>query len=184
MPWLEVEQQNAEKAYCQITKRFTELANDFLVSARNLGSADMAYLPQGLESEQDFRVRSEFRFYEYLELVSPASPVRYAADLILGILWAHRVIAAEAHEFLDRLLETNSERVRNDLENRVTESRRRLEAEIRALLRGLSAVSERALARARTAHAAGTAAVAASLQKLANIEVELTRLSSTSNRSS
>jgi GTP-binding protein EngB required for normal cell division len=184
MPWLEVEQQNAEKAYCQITKRFTELANDFLVSARNLGSADMAYLPQGLESEQDFRVRSEFRFYEYLELVSPASPVRYAADLILGILWAHRVIAAEAHEFLDRLLETNSERVRNDLENRVTESRRRLEAEIRALLRGLSAVSERALARARTAHAAGTAAVAASLQKLANIEVELTRLSSASNRSS
>ena len=184
MPWLEVEQQNAEKAYCQITKRFTELANDFLVSARNLGSADMAYLPQGLESEQDFRVRSEFRFYEYLELVSPASPVRYAADLILGILWAHRVIAAEAHEFLDRLLETNSERVRNDLENRVTESRRRLEAEIRALLRGLSAVSERALARARTAHAAGTAAVAASLQELANIEVELTRLSSASNRSS
>jgi hypothetical protein len=184
MPWLEVEQQNAEKAYCQITKRFTELANDFLVSARNLGSADMAYLPQGLESEQDFRVRSEFRFYEYLELVSPASPVRYAADLILGILWAHRVIAAEAHEFLDRLLETNSERVRNDLENRVTESRRRLEAEIRALLRELSAVSERALARARTAHAAGTAAVAASLQELANIEVELTRLSSASNRSS
>ncbi len=184
MPWLEVEQQNAEKAYCQITKRFTELANDFLVSARNLGSADMAYLPQGLESEQDLRVRSEFRFYEYLELVSPASPVRYAADLILGILWAHRVIAAEAHEFLDRLLETNSERVRNDLENRVTESRRRLEAEIRALLRELSAVSERALARARTAHAAGTAAVAASLQELANIEVELTRLSSASNRSS
>jgi len=184
IPWLESEEQNAEKAYCQITKRFTELANDFLARARNLGSADMAHLPKELESEQDFRVRSEFRFYEYLELVSPASPVRYVADLILGILWAHRVIAAEAHEFLDRLLETNSERVRNDLENRVTESRRRLEGEIRSMLRELSAVAERALARARTAHAAGTAAVTSSLQRLANIEAELTGLSSTSNGSS
>ena len=144
----------------------------------------MAYLPAELELEQDFRVRSEFRFHEYLELVSPASPVRYVADLILGVLWAHRVIAAEAHEFLDRLLETNSERVRNDLENRVTESRRRLEAEIRSMLRELSAVAERALARARTAHAAGTAAVTSSLQRLANIEAELARLSSTSNGSS
>ena len=30
IPWLEGEEQNAEKAYCQITKRFTELANEFL----------------------------------------------------------------------------------------------------------------------------------------------------------
>jgi len=181
VPWLEGEEQNAEKAYCQITKRFTELANDFLERARNLGSADMAYLPKELKSEQDFRVRSEFRFHDYLELVSPASPVRYVADLVLGILWAHRMIGAEAHEFLDRLLETNSERVRNDLENRVTESRHRLEAEIRAMLRELSAVAERALARARAAHAAGKAAVTSSLQRLARIEAELAGLSSTSN---
>ncbi len=181
LPWLEGEEKNAENAYCQITKRFTELANDFLAKARHLGSADMAYLPEELESEQDFRVRSEFRFYEYRELVSPASPVRYVADLILGILWAHRVIAAEAHEFLDRLLETNSERVRNDLENRVTESRRRLEAEIRAMLRELTATAERALARARSAHATGTATVEMSLKRLAAIEDELLRISDTSD---
>ena len=62
MPWLEVEQQNAEKAYCQITKRFTELANDFLVSARNLGSADMAYLPQGWNRSKTFASALNFAF--------------------------------------------------------------------------------------------------------------------------
>jgi hypothetical protein len=181
MPWLESEEQNAEKAYCQITKRFTDLANDFLARARNLSSADMAYLPKELEAEQDFRTRSEFRFNAFISLAMPASPLRYVADLILGIVWAHSVIAANAHEFLDLLLETNSERVRNDLENRVTESRRRRESEIRAMLRELSAVAERALARARTAHAAGTAAVELSLKRLTDIEAELVRLSETSD---
>jgi dynamin family protein len=181
MPWLEGEQQNAEKAYCQITKRFTDLANGFLAQARHLGSAEMAYLPKELESGQDFRTDSEFRFYEYIELASPASPLRYVADLLLGLVFAHSVIAADAHEFLDRLLETNSERVRNDLEHRVTESRRHLEAEIRAMLRELSAVAERALARARTAHAAGKAAVELSLQRLAAVEAELVGLSEASN---
>ena len=180
MPWLEAEEKNAEAAYCQITKRFTDLANDFLASARSLGSAEMAYLPRELEPEQDFRTRSEFHFHEYIELASPASPVRYVADLILGLVFAHSVIAADAHELLDRLLETNSERVRNDLEHRVTESRR-LEAEIRAMLRELSAVAERALARARAAHAAGAAAVEMSLKRLAAVKAELQRLSDTSD---
>ncbi len=181
MPWLEAEEKNAETAYCHITKRFTDLANDFLAGARSLGSAEVAYLPKELEPEQDFRTRSEFHFHEYIELASPASPVRYVADLILGMVFAHSGIAADAHELLDRLLETNSERVRNDLEHRVTESRRRLEAEIRAMLRELSAVAERALARARAAHAAGAAAVEMSLKRLAAVEAELQRLSDTSD---
>jgi hypothetical protein len=181
MPWLKTEERNAENAYCQITKRFTDLANDFLARAGGFGSAEMAYLPKALEPEQDFRTRSEFHFHEYIELANPASPVRYVADLILGVVFAHSVIATDAHEFLDRLLETNSERVRNDLENRVTESRRRLEAEIRGMLRELTAVAERALTRARNAHAAGAAAVEMSARRLAAVEDELLRISDTSD---
>jgi len=180
MPWLESEERNAENAYRQITRRFTDLANDFLARARNLGSAETAYLPNELELEQDFRIPSEFRFHDYIELANPASPVRYIADLILGMAFAHSVIATDAHEFLDHLLETNSERVRNDLENRVTESRRRLEAEIRAMLRELSAIAERALARARSAHSAGAATVEMSLKRLAAVEDELLRISDAS----
>jgi predicted GTPase len=176
LPWLEAEEKNTEDAYCQVAKRFTDLANDFLTSARTLGSAHMASLPKELEPEQDLRTRSEFRFHEYIELAAPASPVRYVADLILGMVLAHGVIATDAHEVLDRLFETNSERVRNDLENRITGSRRRLEAEIRATLREMSAVAERALARARISQAAGAARVEMSLKRLAAVEDELLRI--------
>ncbi len=177
MPWLETEKTNGEEAYLKIAKRFAELTTDFLSKTRSIGSSELEYLPKELTAEQSFRTRSEFRFYDYIDVADPASPVRYAADLVLGAIWAHSLIAAAAHDFLDLLLETNSERVRNDLEERVTKSRHCLEAEIRAVLRETSAVAERALARARTAHAAGAPSVESSLKRLADIEAELARLS-------
>jgi len=177
MPWLETEKTKGEEAYRKIAKRFTDLTTDFLSKTRGIRTSELEYLPKELDAEQDFRTRSEFQFYEYVVLAIPASPIRYVADLMLGAVWAHSVIDADAHAFLDLLLETNSERVRNDLEERVTKSRRSLEAEIRAVLRELSAVAERALARARTAHAAGAPSVESSLKRLAGIEAELACLS-------
>jgi hypothetical protein len=177
MPWLETEKMKGEEAYRKIAKRFADLTGDFLSKARGIGTSELAYLPRELNAEQDFRTRSEFRLYKFIDLAMPASPVRYVADLILGAIRAHSVIEADAHEFLDLLLETNSERVRNDLEERVTKSRHCLEAEIRTVLRELGAVTERALGRARTAHAAGATTVESSLKRLAGIEAELVRLS-------
>ncbi len=177
MPWLEAEKIKGEEAYRKIAKRFTDLTADFLSKTRGIRTSELEYLPKELTADQDFRTRSEFQFYEYIVLAVPASPVRYVADLALGVVRAHSVIDAGAHAFLDLLFETNSERVRNDLENRVTKSRRSLEAEIRAVLRELSAVAERALARARAAHAAGAPSVESSLKRLAGIEAELARLS-------
>jgi len=177
MPWLEAEKMKGEEAYRKIAARFTDLTSDFLSKTRGIGASELAYLPRELNAEQDFRTRSKFRFYEFIDVAMPASPLRYLADLALGAIQAHSVIDAHAREFLDLLLEINSERVRNDLEERVTVSRRHLEAEIRAVLRELGAVTERALARARTAHAAGATAVESSLKKLADIEAELNCLS-------
>jgi hypothetical protein len=177
MPWLEAEKIKGEEAYRKIAKRFADLTTDFLSRVRGIGTSELAYLPKELNAGQDFQTRSEFRFYEYIHLAMPASPVRYVADLALGAVRVHSAIDAGAHDFLDLLLETNSERVRNDLENRVTESRHCLEAEIRIVLRDLSAVAEQALAHARTAHAAGAPSVESSLKRLASIEAELVRLS-------
>ncbi|MFZ3262393.1 MAG: dynamin family protein [Terriglobales bacterium] len=176
LPWLESAETKGEEAYRKIAQRFTDLTTDFLSKTRGIGASELAYLPGELSAEQDFRTRSEFKFYDHSLLAKPVSPVRYAADLALGAIRAHALIDANAHDFLDLLLETNSERVRNDLEECVTKSRRFLEAEIRAMLRELSAVAERALARARTAQAAGAAAVESSLKNLAAMEVELARL--------
>jgi GTP-binding protein EngB required for normal cell division len=177
MPWLETQKIKGEEAYRKIAKRFTDLTTDFLSRTRGIRTSELDYLPGELNAGQDFRTRSEFQFYEYTVLAVPASPPRYIADLMLGAFRAHSVIDADAHAFLDLLLETNSERVRNDLEDRVTRSRRSLEGEIRAVLRELSEVAERALARSRSAHAEGGPSVKSSLTRLAGIEAELSRLS-------
>src|ERR1019366_7905156 len=137
-------------------EEITDLTTDFLSKTRGSRTSELEYLPRELNAEQDFRTRSEFKFYDYIVLANPASPVRYVADLARGAIRAHSLIDADAHAFLDLLLETNSEGVRNDLEERVTKSRRCLEAEIRAVLRELSAVAERALARAPPAPPPGT----------------------------
>jgi GTP-binding protein EngB required for normal cell division len=175
MPWLESEKKNAEEAHRRIAKRFMDLANDFLSRVRSLGT-ELANLPKKMHTEQNFRTRSGFQFYEFVHLARPASPLRYAADLVLGSIRAHATIDADAREFFGLLLETNSERVRNDLEQRVEENRRHLEAKIRSMLRELGTVAERALTRARSAHAAGTVAVESSLRRLARVEADVAHL--------
>ena len=172
MPWLEGEKKNAEEAYGRMAKRFAGLANDFLAKVRSSGN-QLTQLPEEMDSEQDFRTRSEFRFYEFIHVAMPASPVRYVGDLMLGSIRAHGAIDGDVHRFLDLLLEANSERVRNDLEQRVTESRCSLEGEIRGMLRELGGVAERALSRARATHTAGEATVESSLRRLAGVEAEL-----------
>jgi len=175
-PWLKAEENQAREAYCRIAERFTRLANDFLLKVRTFRDADLAYLPKELNREMNFRAGAEFQFYEFVHVAIPASPFRYLADLVSGMVRAHSMIDSDAHQFLDRLLETNSERVRNDLENQIVQSRRELEAEIRTVLRESSAVAERALARARRAQAAGEAAIQSSLRRLAEAEAEVRKL--------
>jgi len=175
-PWLKKEEEEARDAYCRIAERFTRLANDFLLKVRTFGDADLAFLPKELNRDEDLRVGAEFHFYEFVHVAMPASPFRYLADSISGLVRAHFVMDSDADRFLDRLLETNSERVRNDVENQVTKSRKELEAEIRNVLRESSGAAERALAHARSAHAAGEAATKSSLRRLAEVEAEVRRL--------
>jgi len=63
----------------------------------------------------------------------PASPVRYVADIVLGLARGQSVIDRHTMEFLEYLLEMNSSRVQSDLMDRVEESQAQLEAEIRKL---------------------------------------------------
>jgi hypothetical protein len=69
-------------------------------------------------------------------------------------------------EYLDRLMTTNSARMANDLSNRVEESQRRVEADIRARLSHLVSSAERALERARAQQASGVEAVSAAISNL------------------
>ncbi|MFY9950816.1 MAG: dynamin family protein [Candidatus Sulfotelmatobacter sp.] len=176
VPWLKPEQEEGEKEYRRIATRFVEMANEFLKKLANAGIPELARMPHALDPESGFRVRSEFTFLEFIDVAQPASPVRWLADLVLGLVGARWVIKNEARSFLSRLLEFNSTRVQSDVLNRVQDSRAKLETEIRKLLHEVSRIAEQALVRARKVKEDGEPAVQAELSRLDGLEHEVTAL--------
>jgi GTP-binding protein EngB required for normal cell division len=169
-PWFESEAEFADAEFRKTAKRFVELANEFL---RRLGESDLPgldELPQYLDVEQRLRTKSQFRFYVIERVAAPASPLLFISDLVLGGMGIRGHIVHGARAFLDQLLEVNASRVQSDVDERLRESRKKLEREIRALLRDASGVVDRALARARAARAAGTPAVQAACARLDGFE--------------
>jgi hypothetical protein len=176
-PWLETEQNAAEQEYRKVAARFVGIGNDFLRKLSASGVPELARMPNALDSEKGFRVPSRFTFEQLLRVSLPASPLRYLADVFLGIVQAFVVIEGEAREFLDHLVDMNSTRVQSDVVNRVQESRGQLEVEIRKLLHEVSRIAEQALNRARVAQCEGTAAVEAALARLNAVERAIQSLS-------
>jgi len=176
LPWLRPEQEEAEKQYRRVALRFVEMANEFLKKLADAGIPKLARMPHALDPDRRFRVRSQFTFIEFIEVAQPASPLRWLADLILGLVGARKIITKDAREFLVRLFETNSIRVQSDILNRVQESRGKLEAEIRQLLHEVSRIAEQALARAKKVREEGAPAVQAALQRLESLEREVRAL--------
>lgn len=170
LPWLQAEQSAAEAEYRKVAARFVGIGNEFLRKLSASGVPELARMPNALDSEKGFRVRSRFTFEELLHVSLPASPLRYLADVFLGVLRLFGVIEREAREFLDHLVEMNSTRVQSDVVNRVQESRGQLEVEIRKLLHEVSRIAETALDRARAAISAGAPAVEAAIARIDAIE--------------
>ena len=178
VPWLKPEQEEAEKEYRRVALRFVEMANEFLKKLANAGIPELARMPHALDPESGFRVRSEFTFLDFIEVAQPASPLRWLADLALGLVGAGKIIKNDAQRFLARLLEFNSTRVQSDILNRVQESRAKLETEIRKLLHEVSRIAEQALARAKRVREEGAPAVEAELRRLDSLEQEVRGLGS------
>ena len=172
-PWLESEAMFAGEEYHKTAKRFVELANEFL---HRLGETDvpgLEELPEDLGTDQGLSVRSQFYFNVIERVAAPASPFLFIWDLLLGALGLRGGIIRDAQEFLDELLEVNSSRVQSDVDERLRESRKKLETEIRGVLREASAIADRALARSRTAQSAGVSAIEGAVARLAVVEREI-----------
>lgn len=176
VPWLENEARHAEDAFTRTVRRFVEMGNDFIRRLANTGTPDFGVLPEEIGSEQGFQSESHFYFHVMERVAAPASPFLLFADYVRGLLHLRRGIVNDAREFLDYLLEINSARVQSDVDERVRESRRKLESNIKTLLRETIAVAERALARAKAAQTSGAPAVQAALARLEIIEDEVLKL--------
>lgn len=177
-PWLEAEQTSAEEEYRKVAARFVNIGNDFLKKLGDSGAPEFTRMPNALDSDYGFRVTSHFTFARAVHVAQPASPLRYIADLLLGIVHAYGVIGKEARAFSAYLMNTNSARVQSDLINRVQESRELLQVEIRKLLHEVTRIAESSLDRARAAKSEGAFAVQSALARLDGIEGSLRSLSS------
>ena len=104
-----------------------------------------------------FRVQSGLYYTELMHVSSP-SPATWVLDHAFP-WWRRRAVERHAMDYLRRLFDVNSARVKNDFEHRLTESRRALERDLTDTLHGLVTSAETALAEARRAHANGTAGV-------------------------
>ena len=176
LPWLQAEQVEAEKQYREVAGRFVEMGNNFLRKLADAGIREIARMPHALDPEAGFRIRSRFTFHDLVEIAQPASPLRWVADLVLGLVGAHGGIENDARRFLTHLLGTNCTRVQSDILNRVQESRSRLEVEIRKLLHEIRRIADQALTHARAAQAEGAPAVQASRARLERLERETREL--------
>jgi putative protein kinase ArgK-like GTPase of G3E family len=172
-PWLEGEAKYAEEVFCKTAQRFIEYGNGLLRRLAETGIPGLEPLPEELGQEQSLRAQSHFYFHVMENVATPASPLLLISDLVLGGLGLRSRMVRDAQEFLDHLLQVNSSRVQNDVDERVQESRKKLEAEIKGVLREASSIADRALARARTQQADGAPAVEAALTRLESIELEV-----------
>jgi GTP-binding protein EngB required for normal cell division len=163
--WLAEEQPAAEALYREAAQRFVELANQFLERLAASGDPGIAGLATNIGPELGFRVKSRL-YYTELWSYTSRSPLGWFIDLFRSRGALERAIDRGVGEYLERLLYTNATRIENDFNDRVLESRRRLEFEIRARLKEVYASAERALERARATHAAGEQAVEEEIERL------------------
>jgi hypothetical protein len=163
--WLNDEHATAEARYRSATRRFVDLANTFLTrfeAARELG---IDRLPPPFDPEAGLRAPSRVFYTEHLALTA-SSWKSWLLHPFLSGRALHQAVLRDARAYLEGLLTSNSARIQNDLIERVRESRRRLEAEIRERLSTALVLAEEAFARARMRHAAGAAAVRAEIETL------------------
>ena len=178
VPWLQTEQEEGERQYREVARRFARMGNDFLSKLAEAGIPGLGHMLQAVDPDARFRVGSEFRFREFIEIAQPASPLRRMGDVCLGLVGLRGSIDKDARWFLDWLFEVNSSRVQNDILHRIEESRNRLEADIRKLLHEVSRIAEQALGRAKKAQDEGAPAVEAALRRLDGLETEINAIRS------
>ncbi|HVC19229.1 MAG TPA: dynamin family protein [Vicinamibacterales bacterium] len=170
--WLDRIEPDAARVYREAIGRFVQLANDLSSRLARTGAAGSPELSSPFEPDEGFSVRRGFYFTGIMQLTSPG-PLGWLLDVTLPGRWRQPAVRRDVLRYFARLLDSNSRRVAADLDERVLESRRRLEAELRARLSEQLAVAERALVRAREQRAGGEEAVRAELRRLETLRQEL-----------
>jgi hypothetical protein len=130
---------------------------------------------EAFEPEAGFRNPRHFYFTEILT-AAPLTFVQKFLDRILPTPLRTKWLARNLRPYLERLLTTNSSRVEGDLDERVLESRRLLESEIRNQLKATYRSAEHALEKARVLQAEGAQAVQVELVRIDELKRKIEEL--------
>jgi GTP-binding protein EngB required for normal cell division len=172
-PWLAESERAADTEYRDAVARFVGRARDLLSRLALPAYRDM--VEPALDGEQGEMLsgRRGFYFTDLLHRHVPAAPWVWIADALAPRALERRRAVAAAEAYVADLLRVNAARVRGDLDDRLGESRHRLEARLRIVLHEGWEAASGALERARAAHAAGQSAVE---RELGAIHDRMTRL--------
>lgn len=146
-----------EELYRHSMARFVQLANAFLERLRASDEPGLDALPDAIGPEH--RLRADTRLYYTDILDQTFSPLGMVLDMVRTRRAAVRAVIHRVKPYLDRLVETNSSRIANDLVERVTLSRAALERELRAALHEVTRAAERAVSNAFSRRREGEQAV-------------------------
>ena len=93
LPWLKPEHEEGEKSIRRIALRFVEMAKWFLKKLANAGIPELQRTAHALDpGDKGFAFARSSIFWSSLTSRSPPDPVRWLADLILGLVGARWVI--------------------------------------------------------------------------------------------
>jgi len=164
-PWLDEMKTKAEGMYLDATVRFIGHANSFLARLAASGVFPPGSLPSDLSEETAFRARSEFYFHYFMAYAS-SSPIVWVLDKLRTPGSARRSILNNATNYLHWLLYANTSRVVGDINQRILESRRQFEYQIRKRLQEVSVSAEQGLSLAKSTRQSGEITVRQELQRL------------------
>ncbi len=163
--WLSETAPAAEKQYAAAMDRFADLSTDYLTRLKRSAGSLLEALPSSVPRETGFRWDSRL-FYKDLFQDTGEGPLAWLFDLFRTRSAALRSIEGVTGRYLQHLLEANATRIENDLNERVIESKRRFQFELRSLLQTMLESATGSLARARDLHAQGSEAVRAERERI------------------
>lgn len=173
--WLAEAQPLAESFYVEAARRFVDLANSFLERLATQEDGAFAELPRALDPEAGFRARSRL-YYAFLMTRTSQTPLEWLLDLVRNRERQLAALERQVGGYLRELIHVNAHRIESDFNDRVLESRRTFQAEIRQALTEVVAAAERALVRAKEHRARGSEAVQSRVEILETLGARLDAL--------
>jgi GTP-binding protein EngB required for normal cell division len=163
--WRRLKALDVERLYRAANARFVEMLRTVDPDGASGGTSDEALLT----IDRGLRGGSAFYMTEMLAVAPDTLGARVADALAAPFGGRVDAVRRDALAYLRQLLDINSARVKNDLRERLTASRRELESDVRRRLQETIRSAEAALGEARALRTAGSAAVDGERNRLRSI---------------